>query len=184
MPEPGPRTTWRYSPSFKAATVASRFSRSPMYRCSVGLLLLLLSLSAGCAQRSAPPLEQRALVTIDGRGGHCGQGVCTSRTLIRADGTVLRDGVRLTTVDQAEVTRLVQLIAATDFGAVRAVRPRGPPPFTGCESAVDGSDVTYRITTRAGVEAVNGCTTAIDFHAPLFALIDALIASAPSPPER
>lgn len=175
-----PVSTW-LSLLLPAAT--SRFPRSPMRRCSVGLLLLLLGLSAGCVQRSAPPLGQRALVAIDGRGGHCGQGVCTARTLIRADGTVFRDGVRLTTVSQAEVTRLVQLIAATDFVAVRAVRPRGPPPFAGCESAVDGSDVTYRITTRAGVEELDGCTTAIDFHAPLFELIDALVASAPAPPQ-
>ena len=151
-------------------------------RCSVGLLLPLLGLSIGCVQQSVPPLEPRVLVTIDGRGGRCVQGVCTSRTLIRDDGTVLRDGVRLTTASQAEVTHLEQLIAATDFVAVRAVRPRGTPPFAGCQSAVDGSDVTYRITTRAGVEEVDGCATAIDFQAPLFELIDALIASVAAPP--
>jgi hypothetical protein len=109
--------------------------------------------------------------------------VCTSRILIRADGVVLRDGVRRTTASDAEVMHLVQLIAATDFGAVRAVRPPGPPPFAGCESAVDGSDVIYRITTGAGVEEVDGCTTAIDFHAPLFALIDTLLAPASAAPE-
>lgn len=148
----------------------------------VELLLLPLSLSACRAQQPVPPLQQRALVTVDRRGGHCVQGVCTSRTLIRADGAVLRDGVRLTTVPPAEVTRLVQLIAATDFVAVRAARPHGPPPFAGCQSAVDGSDVSYRITTRAGVEEVDGCTTAVDFHAPLFELIETLLASAPAPP--
>jgi hypothetical protein len=146
------------------------------------LLLLPLSLSACRGQRPAPPLQQRALVTVDQRGGHCVQGVCTARTLIRADGAVLRDGVRRTTAPQADVTHLVQLIAATDFVAVRAVRPPGPPPFAGCQSAVDGWDVTYRITTRAGVEEVDGCTTAIDFHAPLFALLDTLLTSASTPP--
>lgn len=154
-----------------------------MRRCSVALPLLSLSLSTGCGQRSVPPLEPRALVTLDRQGGHCVQGVCTARILIRADGAVLRDGVRRTTLSEAEVTHLVQLIAATDFGAVRAARPPGPPPFAGCQSAVDGSNATYRITTRAGVEEVDGCTTAIDFHAPLFALIDTLLASVSAPPE-
>ena len=146
------------------------------------VLLLPLSLGAGCGQRPGPPLQQRALVTVDRRGGHCVRGVCTSRTLIRADGAVVRDGVQRTTAPQVQVTHLVQLIAATDFAAVRAVRPPGPPPFAGCQSAVDGSDVTYRITTSAGVEEVDGCTTAIDFHAPLFELIDTLLASASAPP--
>lgn len=148
------------------------------------VLLLPLSLGTGCGQRHAPPLQQRALVTVDRRGGHCVGGVCASRTLIRADGAVVRDGVQRTTAPQAQVTHLMQLIAATDFVAVRAVRPPGPPPFAGCQSAVDGSDVTYRITTAAGVEEIDGCTTAIDFHAPLFELIDTLLASASAPSGR
>jgi hypothetical protein len=143
----------------------------------VALLLLSLDLSTCTGSRPVPPLQQRVLVTVDRRGGRCAQGVCTSRTLIRADGAVLRDGVHLTTAPQAEVARLVQLIAATDFVAVRAVRPPGPPPFAGCQSAVDGWDVAYRFATRAGVEDVDGCTTALDFHAPLFELIDTLLAS-------
>lgn len=151
-----------------------------MHWYSFELLLLSIGLGAGCGHRPVTPLQQRALVTVDRHGGHCVQGVCSSRTLIRADGAVVRDGVRLTTASPARVTRLEQLIAATDFAAVRAVRPPGPPPFAGCESAVDGSDVTYRIATRGGVEVVDGCAAAIDFHAPLFSLIDTLLTSAPA----
>ncbi len=148
-----------------------------MRRYPLALLLLSLGLGACTTSRPVPPLQQQVLVTVDRRGGRCVQGICTSRSLIRADGAVLRDGVQLTTAPQAEVGRLVQLIAATDFAAVRAVRPPGPPPFAGCQSAVDGWDVAYRFATRAGVEDVDGCTTALDFHAPLFELIDTLLAS-------
>ncbi len=148
----------------------------------VALLLLSLGLSACAGSRPVPPLQQRVLVTVDRRGGRCVQGVCTSRTLIRSDGAVLRDGVQLTTVPRAQLARLVQLIAATDFVTVRAVRPTAPPPFAGCQSAVDGWDVAYQFATRAGVDEVDGCKTALDFHAPLFELIDTLLASPPAPP--
>lgn len=92
-----------------------------------------------------------------------------------------RDRVGLMVLSQAQLARLVRRIATTDFAAIRAVRPRGRPPFPGCQSAVDGVDVSYRITTKDGVEEVDGCATAIDFHAPLFELIGALIASASAP---
>ncbi|HEX7941118.1 MAG TPA: hypothetical protein VF488_04910 [Gemmatimonadaceae bacterium] len=161
---------------------ARMFTYPSMRLSSILLLPFLLGLSAACVRRSVPAAGQRDLVIVEERGGHCVQGVCARRTAIRTDGMVTRDGVRLATLPQAQLTRLVRQIAATDFAAIRAVRPRGQPPFPGCQSAVDGSDVTYRITTRDGVEEVNGCTTAIDFHAPLFELIDALIASVSAPP--
>lgn len=150
---------------------------------STSVLPVLLGLIAGCASRPLPAQVARALVTIDERGGHCPRGECRSRTSILADGTVMRDSVRVAMLDRGQVARLVRRIEATDFAAVRAVRPSVSPPFAGCQSAADGVDVTYHIDTPAGVEDVDGCTTAIDFHAPLFELIGALVASPSAAPD-
>jgi hypothetical protein len=123
---------------------------------------------------------EAVLVAIDASGGRCIQGLCASHTVVRADGSVVRDTTLLGVAPATQIERLRALIAGSDFVKIRAVPPPGSPPFPGCQSAVDGRDLkyTFSLGPMGGVQTIDGCATAIDFNSPLFALVEQIVSSA------
>ena len=93
-------------------------------------------------------------------------GTCGSIVVLDTDGRVRAAGDSpsdLGTVPAGDVAGLTELIAATDFAALRA------HPFTGtCPVAFDGQEVVYEFTTSAGVERIASCETEVDPEHPLF----------------
>jgi uncharacterized protein YceK len=148
--------------------------------------LALIALASGCNTQSQRPSSDTklrgaaaVLVAIDASGGRCVQGLCASHTVVRADGSVVRDTTLLGVAPATQIERLRALIAGTDFVKIRAVPPPGSLPFPGCQSAVDGRDLKYSFHSgQPGAQMVDGCATAIDFNSPLFALIEQIVSSA------
>jgi hypothetical protein len=72
---------------------------------------------------------------------------------------------------------MVALAAAVDqadYDAIRSV------PFTGeCPVHVDGQEVIYEFATGAGAERIASCETEVDPGHPLFAAVEAALASLP-----
>jgi hypothetical protein len=115
---------------------------------------------------SAAPATAGRLVSVELRGGHCISGTCGSTVVLEPDGRVpagLEPPNELGTVPAGDVTGLTDLIAATDFGAIRA------NPFTGtCPVAFDGQEVVIEFTTSGGIERIESCVTEVDLKHPLF----------------
>lgn len=115
---------------------------------------------------SAAPATAGRLVSVELRGGHCIGGTCGSIVVLETDGRV-HDGLEppndLGTVPPGDVTGLTDLIASTDFAAIRA------NAFTGtCPVAFDGQEVVIELTTSSGVERIESCVTVVDLSHPLF----------------
>jgi hypothetical protein len=122
--------------------------------------------SSPSADPSAAPATAGRLVSVELRGGHCMNGTCGSIVVLETDGRV-HDGLEppndLGTVPAGDVTGLTDLIASTDFAAIRA------NAFTGtCPVAFDGQEVVIELTTSSGVERIESCVTEVDLDHPLF----------------
>ena len=91
---------------------------------------------------------------------------CGVTVILQTDGTVhdAKDPLNeLGSVPAADVTGLTDLIAETDFEAIKAT------PFTGtCPMAFDGQETVFEFTTATGVERIESCTTEVDLAHPLF----------------
>jgi hypothetical protein len=93
-------------------------------------------------------------------------GTCGSIVVLDTDGrvrTAAKPPNDLGAVPAADVAGLTELIATTDFAAIRA------HPFTGtCPVAFDGQEVVYEFTTTSGIERIESCVTEVDPDHPLF----------------
>jgi hypothetical protein len=94
---------------------------------------------------------------------------CGMTVTLDTDGTVrsaAKPPNELGTVPEVDVAGLTDLIATTDFNALRS------HAFTGtCPVAFDGQEAVYEFTTDHGVERIESCTTEVDLKAPLFAAV-------------
>ena len=139
------------------------------------ILLLGLLVVSAC---SAVPLEPEGpLVVVSTRGGDCPEGMCTSTTVIERDGRVHRtepEAAEIGRISGDEVGLLSAAVRSTDFVLLRS------KPFTGeCPVNFDGQELIYEFSAPSGVERIASCEVEIDPAHPLFAAVDAALASGP-----
>lgn len=117
---------------------------------------------------------------MDSRGGLCVYGGCNESLTLHASGQyritrsetdrtevrVLRAG----TLPSETTVRLLGLINATDFSALRTT------PFTDiCPTAYDGSETTYTFVLESGQkEVLDTCQNVLDFGTPLLREVKSL----------
>jgi hypothetical protein len=72
------------------------------------------------------------------------------------------------------IVALTAAVDGADYDAIRSV------PFTGeCPVHVDGQEIIYEFATDTGVERIASCETEVDPGHPLFAAVEAALASLP-----
>ncbi len=113
--------------------------------------------------------SQDVLLSIYSHGGLCvSGGECQRTVTLYADGTYAVDGKSFTSgqgmLDAQQVASVRELIAQTDFNAIRS------QPFTGtCPTAYDGQEQVYTFVQSSGAqEVIASCTYAVDLALPLF----------------
>ncbi len=108
------------------------------------------------------------MVSITKHGGLCQTGKeCSSSRNILADGTI-QNGKETKKLTPEQTKKLKDLIASTDFAAIKA------KPFLGtCPIAYDGQETTYLFYTNDGAkEEIPSCKYEIDPNQPLIKFIN------------
>lgn len=142
-------------------------------------LFFVLGLLTGCALvpevPQGPGQSAGPLVTVETRGGLCGDGPCGVTTAIERDGRVhvvapraadlgiLPDGLRVA---------LAQAVGSADFNRLASRRFAGD-----CPTAFDGTEIIYTFATPNGPVRLGSCDVLIDPTDPLFRAVDSALGS-------
>lgn len=144
------------------------------------LIVMITGLLGACGLFSPFQDEQAGtddvLFSVLTEGGLCIAGQCQAIFTVARDGSyTLSSGetaVSSGTIAAEQLALLTELIATTDYAAIRA------QPFTDvCPIAYDGSVSTYTFYTSTGIETLASCEYVIDPTHPLFSEINALMMS-------
>ncbi len=121
-------------------------------------------------KQSVTNTPSQQLVSINVRGGLCPNGECSSTTEIKRDGTVLTGGKTKKILDNAQITKLANLVDNQDYNTLKNQK------FTGqCPTTYDGSEIIYTFNTNYGTEIISSCEVVIDQDSPLFYEINQII---------
>ncbi|MEW6223900.1 MAG: hypothetical protein AB1627_04655 [Chloroflexota bacterium] len=135
----------------------------------VGLALAL----AACDAAPVLPRSEALLVTVEGEGGECPQGICQWRMDLFGDGRVRQADGTQRQADPDATARVAAAIAAADWDAILA------RPFSGeCPTAFDGQELTYTFPVAGEPVVVASCSVQIDPGQEPFASIDAVLFAA------
>jgi hypothetical protein len=116
--------------------------------------------------------NSQSLVEVIYAGGLCMPGqFCSSVYKIGADGTLIANGEKQTSLTQSELTTLKNQIIATDYNAIKSRK------FTGtCPVAYDGQEVTYTFYLSNGTtQVLPSCTYEIDEENGVFKTIQDIL---------
>jgi len=141
-------------------------------------ILLAVAFLAAAACSSAPdaspsptpaPTPSGPLLTLTMRGGLCVPGACETTYYVEQDGRVhlaAKPPNELGYLDEAVLAELKARIAAADFADIRS------HPFTGtCPTAFDGAELVLEFAAPGGTQQIASCEVAIDWNAPVFAVV-------------
>ena len=120
---------------------------------------------------AAPAASNPVVADVRAVGGLCVRGtICMTRTLLHADGRVVRDGAVVRRLTAARTKEIRRQLAALDLAEVRS------HPFTGtCPTAYDGPELVFRLQGVA--PPLRGCTWDLS-RVPVLQLLERLVARA------
>lgn len=136
------------------------------------LIVLVAVVLAAAACDAVPflPGSDALLVTVEGKGGECPQGMCQWRMDLFGDGRVRQPDGTTRQADPEATARVAAAIAAADWDAILA------RPFGGeCPTAFDGQELTYTFPIAGEPLVVASCSVQIDPGQEPFASIDAAL---------
>lgn len=111
-----------------------------------------------------------SLVKIEYTGGTCPNGKsCYNYKVITKDAVYFKNGVKVSTVNKTDVTKLSLEIDKANWALIRS------KPHVGTCITTVREEIIYTFYTRHGEEKISDCATEIDFNLPLFKLIPTIL---------
>lgn len=107
----------------------------------------------------APALAAAPLASLERRGGVCAstKSMCDDVTTLTGDGNITYGSGEHYQVSGEDLAKLKELIAKTDFAAIRTHKFSGT-----CPMAYDGQESVYTFYTAGGPERLASCEIAFD----------------------